>query len=247
MLHARRCSAKACRRNAPFCDVLIGRDPAGGIIIALPPHTGPVTLTFDLHNRHTYSEELVKTNRGVPPLHRDHRRADGGQHAALAGGRAERVPDRSRPARPHRRRSGPGRRQSGRADRRRNDRRSRSRAEENSVSILGEKLAVIGPDGHRQLHRAGPAHRHHQQRDARVPAGAGAPAPHPRDAGERVAGSCCRSSFPSTTRSAPSAPSSIGCSRSTCPSRARFSSLTTARPTARARCWPSAARRAGLP
>ena len=29
-----------------------------------PPHIGPVTLTFDLHNRHTYSEELVKTNRG---------------------------------------------------------------------------------------------------------------------------------------------------------------------------------------
>jgi hypothetical protein len=47
-----------------FCDVLTGRDPAGGVIIPLPPHTGPVTLTFDLHNRHTYSEELVKTNRG---------------------------------------------------------------------------------------------------------------------------------------------------------------------------------------
>jgi hypothetical protein len=46
-----------------FCDVLIGRDPAAGIIITLPPHTGPVTLRFDLHNRHTYSEELVKTNR----------------------------------------------------------------------------------------------------------------------------------------------------------------------------------------
>lgn len=47
-----------------FCDVLIGRDPAGGIIIPLPPHTGPVTLMFDLHNRHMYSEELAKTNRG---------------------------------------------------------------------------------------------------------------------------------------------------------------------------------------
>ena len=41
-----------------FCDVLTGRDPAGGIIITLPPHSGPVTLSFDLHNRHTYSEEL---------------------------------------------------------------------------------------------------------------------------------------------------------------------------------------------
>jgi hypothetical protein len=47
-----------------FCDILIGRDPAGGIVIPLPPHTGPVTLTFDLHNRHMYSEELAKTNRG---------------------------------------------------------------------------------------------------------------------------------------------------------------------------------------
>ena len=46
-----------------FCDVLTGRDPAAGVIIKLPPHTGDVTLTFDLHNRHTYSEELIKTNR----------------------------------------------------------------------------------------------------------------------------------------------------------------------------------------
>src|SRR5690349_13425677 len=47
-----------------FCDVWITRDPAEGVIIALPPHTGAVTLTFDLHNRHTYSEELAKTTRG---------------------------------------------------------------------------------------------------------------------------------------------------------------------------------------
>jgi hypothetical protein len=47
-----------------FCDVLTGTDPAGGIVIKLPPHTGPVTLTFDLHNRHTYSEELIRANRG---------------------------------------------------------------------------------------------------------------------------------------------------------------------------------------
>ena len=41
----------------------IGRDPAGGIVIPFPPHQGPVTLSFDLHNRHTYSEEQIKTNR----------------------------------------------------------------------------------------------------------------------------------------------------------------------------------------
>ena len=47
-----------------FCDVVITRVPAEGIIIPLPPHAGAVTLTFDLHNRHTYSEELAKTSRG---------------------------------------------------------------------------------------------------------------------------------------------------------------------------------------
>jgi hypothetical protein len=51
------------RTERVYCDVMSGRDPAEGVIITLPPHFGPVTLTFDLHNRHTYSEELVKTNR----------------------------------------------------------------------------------------------------------------------------------------------------------------------------------------
>ena len=46
-----------------FCDVMTGRAPADGIIVALPMHRGPVTLTFDLHNRQTYSEEQVKANR----------------------------------------------------------------------------------------------------------------------------------------------------------------------------------------
>jgi hypothetical protein len=40
-----------------FCDVLTGRDPATGIRVKLPPHKGPVTITFNLHNRHLYSEE----------------------------------------------------------------------------------------------------------------------------------------------------------------------------------------------
>lgn len=46
-----------------FCDVMAGRDPQAGIIIKLPPHKGPVTLTFDLYNRHTYSEEQTRANR----------------------------------------------------------------------------------------------------------------------------------------------------------------------------------------
>jgi hypothetical protein len=52
------------RTMREFCDVQIERDPLRGIIITLPPHNGPVTLTFDLHNRHLYSEDLVKAGRG---------------------------------------------------------------------------------------------------------------------------------------------------------------------------------------
>jgi hypothetical protein len=46
-----------------FCDVLTGREPEGGVIVNIPPHRGPVSLSFELHNRHTYSEELVKTKK----------------------------------------------------------------------------------------------------------------------------------------------------------------------------------------
>jgi hypothetical protein len=47
-----------------FCDVVMTRDPTEGIIVPLPAHNGAVTLLFDLHNRHTYSEDLAKTARG---------------------------------------------------------------------------------------------------------------------------------------------------------------------------------------
>jgi hypothetical protein len=43
-----------------FCDVPAGTDPAQGIVVTLPPHAGPGTLTFDLHARHLYSEDEVK-------------------------------------------------------------------------------------------------------------------------------------------------------------------------------------------
>ena len=43
-----------------FCDVPAGRDPAQGIVITLPAHTGAGTLTFDLHARHLYSEDEMK-------------------------------------------------------------------------------------------------------------------------------------------------------------------------------------------
>ena len=43
-----------------FCDVLTGRDPTEGILVTVPPHRGPVKMMFELHNRHTYSAELIK-------------------------------------------------------------------------------------------------------------------------------------------------------------------------------------------
>lgn len=47
-----------------FCDIPAGRDPAEGLVITLPAHTGPATLSFDLHARHTYSEEQTRNGRG---------------------------------------------------------------------------------------------------------------------------------------------------------------------------------------
>ncbi len=46
-----------------YCDVLGGTDPAGGLRITLPPHAGPLTLSFTLHNRQTYSASEVKAGR----------------------------------------------------------------------------------------------------------------------------------------------------------------------------------------
>jgi hypothetical protein len=52
------------RTGATYCFVIAGRDPAQGVLIAIPPHTGEATLRFALHNRHTYSEEQMKAGRG---------------------------------------------------------------------------------------------------------------------------------------------------------------------------------------
>ncbi len=51
-----------------FCDVPIGRTPADGITIAIPPHKGATVLTFDLHNRTTFSEDLVRTGKSYARL-----------------------------------------------------------------------------------------------------------------------------------------------------------------------------------
>jgi hypothetical protein len=47
-----------------FCDVPAGTDPQQGIVVTFPPHAGPATLSFDVHARHTYSEELTKSGKG---------------------------------------------------------------------------------------------------------------------------------------------------------------------------------------
>ena len=51
------------RTKVAFCEVMAGRDPAGGVLIKIPTHKGPATLSFDLHNLHLYSEEQVKAHR----------------------------------------------------------------------------------------------------------------------------------------------------------------------------------------
>lgn len=52
------------KTGANYCFVLAGREPAEGVLIAIPPHSGEATLRFDLHNRHTYSEEQMRAGRG---------------------------------------------------------------------------------------------------------------------------------------------------------------------------------------
>jgi hypothetical protein len=52
------------KTKSTFCFVLAGREPAAGVLVTIPAHSGNATLTFDLHNRHTYSEEEVRAGRG---------------------------------------------------------------------------------------------------------------------------------------------------------------------------------------
>ena len=47
-----------------YCDVLVGHDVAEGIVVVIPPHGGPATVTFTLYGRHTYSEDEVTRGRG---------------------------------------------------------------------------------------------------------------------------------------------------------------------------------------
>ena len=48
------------KTEVPFCDVEVQRDPSFGVLVILPSHSGNATLSFSLHNRHTYSEQEVR-------------------------------------------------------------------------------------------------------------------------------------------------------------------------------------------
>lgn len=52
------------RTGASYCFILAGSDPMQGVRVTIPAHVETATLMFDLHNRHTYSEEAVRSGRG---------------------------------------------------------------------------------------------------------------------------------------------------------------------------------------
>jgi hypothetical protein len=51
------------RTGLRFCDILTGRTAADGATVHVPRHRGTATLTFDLHNRQTVSNELATEGR----------------------------------------------------------------------------------------------------------------------------------------------------------------------------------------
>jgi hypothetical protein len=51
------------RTRLIYCDIATGRNPADGIRVKIPPHTGAATILFTLHNRHLYSEELMRAGK----------------------------------------------------------------------------------------------------------------------------------------------------------------------------------------
>ena len=46
-----------------FCDVVIHREADRGVVVVLPARCGEATLSFNLHNRHTYSEDETREGR----------------------------------------------------------------------------------------------------------------------------------------------------------------------------------------
>lgn len=51
------------RTQTPYCDVHVQTDPELGIHVVLPRRRGDATLSFNLHNRHTYSRQEAEAGR----------------------------------------------------------------------------------------------------------------------------------------------------------------------------------------
>ena len=152
-----------------FCDVLTGREPKDGMLITIPPHRGPVTLSFELHNRHTYSAELVKPKQAyrkytatIGVLSMDNTlvdraviqsefRTEKDLFDRISGGVG---PGGMKAVAPYGRRV-------------RHDRTARGHRGAGVDSRREVERRACR--GRRQLQCAGPADCHHQQRDARVP------------------------------------------------------------------------------
>jgi len=49
--------------DVPFCDVQVQVEPDLAIRVLLPPRRGEATLSFSLHNRHTYSQQEEESGR----------------------------------------------------------------------------------------------------------------------------------------------------------------------------------------
>ena len=129
-----------------FCNVIAGREPTAGVLIKIPPHRGIATLTFDLHNLHLYSEEQVKAKKAfarytatIGVLTMDNTLVD--RAVVQSEFRTEKdLFDRISGG------AGPG----GVKAVAPTGSESISvtiPAEEQTVSILGEKLSIVGPDG----------------------------------------------------------------------------------------------------
>ena len=51
--------ASGVKSKRQFCDVIIATTGSGSVSVKIPPHTGPATLMFDLHNRFTVVAGVV--------------------------------------------------------------------------------------------------------------------------------------------------------------------------------------------
>ena len=142
-------SASACGPARRICFVLAGRDPATGRASSPSRRTSaPRRCMFDLHNRHTYSDEDIRAGSRLRQVHRGGRRADDeGRSCSIA------APCRANSGRRRISTSGSQAAPAPAASRR--SRRSATRtindhhpAGVNEVSILGEVLDATTAAGH---------------------------------------------------------------------------------------------------